>query len=162
MALARPFAHSGRSGRCHQRRDVNVYTGPVRRIVPLFLVAALVILVGVTTVVSLRQSRASASGVRMDIMCTKKVGKAPSSLVLSCADANSKLTALRWTDWGDATAYATGRLTWNDCTPTCVSGHWKGEPVTLWAWRVRDDRYTRLTSNDPRFLTTLTLSSYPP
>lgn len=126
------------------------------------LVVALVILAGVTTAVSLSQSRASAGGVRMDFTCTNKVGEKPSTLVLSCADANSMLTALRWTDWGDATAYATGKVTWNDCTPTCVSGHWKNEPVTLWAWRVRDDRYTRLTSNDPRFLSTITLSSYPP
>jgi hypothetical protein len=110
-------------------------------------VAALVILAGATTAVSLDQSRASTDRVRMDITCTKKMGVKPSSLVLSCADANSMLTAPRWTDWGDATAYATRQVTWNDCTPTCVSGHWKAEPVTLWAWRVRDDRYTRLTSS---------------
>jgi hypothetical protein len=130
--------------------------------IPLLLVVALVILAGVTTAVSLQQSRASTGAVRIDILCTKKVGVKPRSLILSCADANSMLTALRWTDWGDATAYATGQITWNDCTPACVSGHWKARPVTLWAWRLRDDLYTRLTSNDPRRLSTITLSSYPP
>jgi hypothetical protein len=134
----------------------------MRRIVPLVLVGALVVLAGVTSAVSLQQSRALTSAVRMDILCTNKVGVKPSSLVLSCADANSMLKELRWSDWGDATAYATGQITWNDCSPTCVSGHWKAEPVTLWAWRVRDERYTRLTSSDPRRLSTTVLTSYPP
>lgn len=133
----------------------------MRRIIPLLLVVALVILVGVTTAVSLLQSRESNSAIRMDITCTMKVRAQPASLILWCADANSMLTALRWSDWGDATAYATGKISWNDCTPACVSGHWKVRPVTVWAWRVRDGLYTRLTSDDPRLLSTVTLTSYP-
>jgi hypothetical protein len=123
---------------------------------------ALVLLAAAAAAVSLHESSASTGAVRMDLTCTKKLSAQPVSLILSCADANSMLTALHWTDWGDATAYATGQVTWNVCTPTCVSGHWRAEPVTLWAWRVRDNLYTRLTSSDPRFLSTITLSSYPP
>jgi hypothetical protein len=43
---------------------------------------------------------------------------------------------------------------WNDCTPTCVAGHWRSEPVTLWAWDPQNDVYTKLASSDPRLLGT--------
>jgi hypothetical protein len=58
----------------------------------------------------------------------------PSTYIVSCADANSEFTDLHWTGWGDETAYATGTARWNDCTPTCVAGHWRSEPATLWVW----------------------------
>jgi hypothetical protein len=41
---------------------------------------------------------------------------------------------------------------WNDCTPTCVAGDWRSEPVTLWAWDPRNDVYTKLASSDARLL----------
>ncbi len=128
---------------------------------PLLLVAVLVILALATAWLSYDQSRTRGSTVGMVYSCSKKVGTKPNSYVLSCADANSMLASLHWLDWGDATAYATGTAKWNDCTPTCVAGHWKSEPVTVWAWRIRDDRYTRLATSDPRLAATIDLAPYP-
>lgn len=110
---------------------------------------------------SYHQATSARPGVTMIATCTDHASARPKSMVLSCADANSELRALKWTDWGDATAYATGTVAWNDCTPDCAAGHWKSQPVTVWAWRIEDGRYTRLSSNDATYLSTRSLSAYP-
>jgi hypothetical protein len=97
----------------------------------------------------------------MALSCSTKFGSEPTSYVLYCADANAMLSSLKWTAWGDATAYATGVAKWNDCTPTCAAGTWKQQPVTVWAWRIENGKYTRLSSDDPKLLSTITLTSYP-
>jgi hypothetical protein len=63
---------------------------------------------------------------------------------VSCADANTEFTNLHWIDWGAETAYATGEARWNDCTPTCVAGHWHSEPATFWAWDPRREPHLNL------------------
>lgn len=45
----------------------------------------------------------------------------PSSLVVACADAGMALVGLQWTNWGAATAYATGTLQEKQCIPACAS-----------------------------------------
>jgi hypothetical protein len=132
----------------------------VPRVIPLSFVAALVILAGLTTGLSVAQSNSSNS-VTMALSCSSTFGARPTSYVLYCADANALVTSLKWTDWGAATAYATGVAKWNDCTPNCAGGTWKQQAVTVWAWRLENNRYTRLSSSDPKLLSTKTLSSYP-
>ena len=139
----------------------HVYNGRVRRFIPLSIVTVLVVLAGLTTGLSISQSSASGTPVTMALSCSKNVGSKPTSYVLFCADANAMLSSLQWTAWGDATAYATGEAKWNDCTPTCVDGKWKQQSVTVWAWRIENGHYTRLSSSDPKLLSTITLSSYP-
>jgi hypothetical protein len=136
----------------------------VRRQIPYFLLAVLVVLAGVFTIISYDESTASGSSVKILLPCKPlDLSVKPSTFVVSCADANSEFTDLRWTDWGSETAYATGVARWNDCTPTCVDGHWRSEPATLWAWAPRDDRshldghhgvaiYTKVASSDARVL----------
>ena len=131
----------------------------MRRYIPLSFVAALVVLAGLTTGLSIAQSSASTNSVTMALSCSSKVGARPTSFVLFCADANAMVSSLKWTDWGDATAYATGVAKWNDCTPTCVAGKWKQQSVTVWAWRLENNQYTRLSSSDPKLLSTITLST---
>lgn len=55
----------------------------------------------------------------------------PSSVVLACADANTSFTHLHWSSFGGMTAHATGNFTFNDCTPTCVAGHFHSYPVVI-------------------------------
>jgi hypothetical protein len=136
----------------------------MRRNIPFVLVGILVVLAGVFTVLSYRQSTASESSVKLLVPCKAfDLAVKPSTYVVSCADANSEFTDLHWTDWGSETAYATGVAKWNDCTPTCVNGHWRSEPATLWAWNPRPDLphlskfdgltiYTEVTSSDPPIL----------
>jgi len=132
----------------------------VRRSTPATIVAALIVLSLLAAWLSYHQSREHGAKVEMLLSCSTRVGVKPSTYVLSCADANSMLSSLQWTDWGNVTAYATGTARWNDCTPNCAAGHWKSDPVTVWAWRIRDDRYTRLATSDPRFAT-MDLTPYP-
>jgi hypothetical protein len=132
----------------------------VRRQIPFTLLAVLIVLVGVFTVISYNQSRVSGSSVKVLLPCTPDLSVKPSTYVVSCADANSEFTDLHWTDWGSQTAYATGEARWNDCTPTCVAGHWRSQPATVWAWDPRHDLpnlvkfnnvtiYTKLASSSP-------------
>jgi hypothetical protein len=132
----------------------------VRRLIPFSLLAVLVIAAGIFTGLSYHQATASSSA-KILLSCSDKYGVKPTTYVLSCADFNSKFTGLHWTSWGSTTAYATGQARWNDCTPNCASGHWKSESVTLWAWDLKNDRYTRLGSTDPSLLNSETLTPYP-
>jgi hypothetical protein len=45
----------------------------------------------------------------------------PSLLIVTCADAGMVLVHLHWTDWGEASAYATGTLQEERCIPSCAS-----------------------------------------
>lgn len=121
------------------------------------------VLAGLTTVWSYSQSRSVNHAIGIITPCSNTVSREPSRLVASCADANSVLTRLTWSHWGDTTAYATGVATWNDCTPTCVAGHWRSEPVTAWAWDIKNRLYTHLESSDSRFFSSSYLAvAYPP
>ena len=46
----------------------------------------------------------------------------PHEIILTCADANTYVTNIRWSHWSQASANARGTLHWNTCTPTCVAG----------------------------------------
>lgn len=127
---------------------------------PFLLLLVLVVLAAGALVLSYHQAT-SAPPTTMTVTCSNRSAAKPSTLVISCADANSELKDLHWNKWGDATAYATGEAAWNDCTPDCAAGTWKHEPVTVWAWRIVDGRYTRLASSDPRVLTSMKLEPYP-
>lgn len=130
----------------------------MRRLIPFSLLAVLVLWAGVFTVISYRQSRDSGSSIQLPVSCgSGQLDVKPTTFVLSCADDNSEFTDLHWTGWGGETAYATGEARWNDCTPTCVDGHWRSRAVTLWAWDPRNGSYTKLGSSDSHLLSTETL-----
>jgi hypothetical protein len=133
----------------------------VRRLTPFTILAVLIVLSLVTVGISYHESNTHPTGVSITFSCSKKMGQQPTSYVLFCADANAEFTHLSWQDWGEATAYGTGIARWNDCTPNCAAGTWKSQPVTVWAWRIRDHHYTRLSSSDPKLLTTIAVKSYP-
>lgn len=59
----------------------------------------------------------------------------PSSLVLTCADANDVLAHLHWVSWAPAAAFATGIEQINDCTPDCAAGKFINYPVLVNLWR---------------------------
>jgi hypothetical protein len=132
----------------------------VRRLIPFSLLAVLTVAAAVFFGLSLSEATAKSSATIL-LSCSDKYGAEPSTYVLSCADFNSKFTDLHWTSWGSATAYASGEARWNDCTPNCASGHWKSESVTVWAWDLKNDHYTRLGSTDSSLLTSEALKPYP-
>jgi hypothetical protein len=96
--------------------------------------------------------------------CTTKSSSAPSSIVLTCADANTVVKDLHWTNWGSATATATGVGSWNTCTPDCAGGTWKSAAVTIRAYRLRGDHYTRVNGSNSSLFGSgpFVATSYPP
>lgn len=80
--------------------------------------------------------------------CSSQSLSEPSTLILTCADANTLVKELHWKNWGSPTATATGIGSWNDCTPDCASGKWKSAPVTISAYRIRGGHYTRVNGSN--------------
>ena len=72
----------------------------------------------------------------------------PGNIVFG-ADGGIWARYLRWQHWNGKSAYATGRLWFNTCDPTCSAGHYKKYRASVNLWRVRDHSkqpyYTRLT-----------------
>lgn len=132
----------------------------MRRLIPFSLLAILIIAAAAFTVLSYHQATAPSSA-KIVLSCSNKYGAKPTTYVVACADYNAKFTDLHWTSWGSPTAFATGEARWNDCTPNCVSGHWKKVSATLWAWDLKDGHYTRLGSSDAALLTSEVLKPYP-
>jgi ribosomal protein S27AE len=58
---------------------------------------------------------------------------APHTITLACGDGNRYLHGLTWSHWGTSLATGTGTLTWNTCTPNCVSGSFVSRHVTFHA-----------------------------
>ncbi|WP_020660022.1 hypothetical protein [Amycolatopsis benzoatilytica] len=75
--------------------------------------------------------------------CGKYVVK-PSSLILTCADANTVLDDLHWSGWGSATAHATGTLRENDCAPDCADGKVVSVRTEVTVSGLSDGHYDRL------------------
>lgn len=57
----------------------------------------------------------------------------PSSLTLSCSDANEGLSGLTWVAWGSSVASASGMYVVNSCDPSCADGTPISAPVHLTA-----------------------------
>jgi hypothetical protein len=117
----------------------------MRKLIPYLILGALTVLAGGAALLSWHQSDEPVGLSMYD--CNSQGLVAPSNFVLTCADANTLLKNLHWTDWNKSTAYATGIASWNDCTPDCVSGTWHSAPITVYAYRVRDGHYTRMNSH---------------
>ncbi len=66
--------------------------------------------------------------------CTGRAVLEPSTLTLSCADANSALTTTRWSAWGTTSARGVTTFAVNPCTPNCASSplrYFRGATVIL-------------------------------
>lgn len=55
----------------------------------------------------------------------------PHEIVLTCADANTYVSNITWSNWSASSAHAKGTLHWNTCTPTCVEGTHKSKGITF-------------------------------
>ena len=77
--------------------------------------------------------------------CAAHAQVKPSGLTLYCGDAGDFLAKLRWSDWGAATARASGVEVTNTCKPNCAAGNAVSKPVRVTASGLRGGRYTTLT-----------------
>ena len=62
--------------------------------------------------------------------CTKSQVR-PATIILACADDNLSLTHLRWKNFGQETAHASGLYHVNDCTPDCAAGRFRSYAVLI-------------------------------
>jgi hypothetical protein len=84
--------------------------------------------------------------------CGFKPVVAPSTFVITCADAGIGVQDLHWTSWTPNLASGYGTLWENDCTPDCAEGHFHYYPSLEVLWGSvavkgypADRRYTELT-----------------
>lgn len=72
----------------------------------------------------------------------------PRFILIACGDGGLVLNNLRWSSWSNAGARATGEAVVNDCTPSCVAGHFHTYRATVRLARPRACRdrlyFTRL------------------
>ena len=67
--------------------------------------------------------------------CSGQRQTRPSSMILTCADANDALTALHWVSWAASQAFGTGTEKVNSCTPDCADGTFVSYPALITLWR---------------------------
>ena len=77
------------------------------------------------------------SGVPVVVNCQQKTQVRPGSIILACADGNAYAGSLKWTAWGSSSALAGGTYAFNDCTPTCLSGHGHTVAALVVLWGAR-------------------------
>jgi hypothetical protein len=67
--------------------------------------------------------------------CSGQQQNRPSSLVLTCADANDTLTAVSWVSWANNFAFGLGTEKVNTCTPDCADGKLVSYSALITLWR---------------------------
>jgi len=65
--------------------------------------------------------------------CNNDAEVAPSG-ISNCGDGAAGLTGLHWTSWTSHLASGYGTYFLNDCTPTCVGGHFHTYPALVALW----------------------------
>lgn len=77
---------------------------------------------------------ASAAGPKFVLLgCDNDAEVAPSG-ISNCGDGAAGLTRLHWTSWTSHLASGYGTYFLNDCTPTCVAGHFHTYPALVALW----------------------------
>ena len=88
--------------------------------------------IGTTVSASIAGNQAGSTVV---VSCSGQQQNRPSSMVLTCADANDALTTLHWASWADGQAFGTGTEKVNTCTPDCADGKLVSYPALITLWR---------------------------
>jgi hypothetical protein len=103
-----------------------------------------------TSVPAVQATRHVRAPVLVDCLFRPKIR--PADFVLACGDGNSRLTSLRWSHWGTASARAVGVNWLNDCKPYCAAGRFHAYPVIVrldhprpWKKRPQLSHYGRMT-----------------
>jgi hypothetical protein len=65
--------------------------------------------------------------------CDNHAEVAPAGIT-NCGDGAAGLTGLHWTSWTSHLASGYGTYYLNDCTPTCVGGHFHAYPALVDLW----------------------------
>lgn len=55
----------------------------------------------------------------------------PASIGIACGDGGVLLRKLKWSTWTSAHATGEGQYAINDCSPSCVNGHFRSYPIEV-------------------------------
>jgi hypothetical protein len=100
--------------------------------------------------------------------CQQNVYK-PRSITVACADANFRLTQIKWTSYGATSASGTARARIDTCDPNCVSGTFRTYPAKVSLSKVKQcgdvPQFTRLavtfTGTRPKGFTRVETQTFP-
>jgi hypothetical protein len=62
----------------------------------------------------------------------------PSTVIVTCADANFRVRGISWSSWTGQEATGRGTALVNDCDPNCAAGTFRRYPIRLRAFRPRE------------------------
>jgi hypothetical protein len=62
--------------------------------------------------------------------CTNPTYK-PTQIIVTCADANTVLKGIKWSDYGSDSAEGAGTASVNACDPNCAAGKFQQFPATV-------------------------------
>ncbi|MEW2069810.1 hypothetical protein [Streptomyces sp. NPDC007346] len=82
--------------------------------------------------------------------CEGKLLSEPATLLLACGDGGALLSDLIWTNWGEPTASARGRLSQRICEPNCANGSEAHSPATVTVSGPVGGRYTLMRIRAPQ------------
>ena len=74
------------------------------------------------------------TGVPVVVNCAQQTQVRPGTFVLACGDGNASVDSLNWSAWGASSALASGVSGFDDCTPSCVTGHVHTFPALIVLW----------------------------
>jgi hypothetical protein len=80
-------------------------------------------------------AQATATVTPVIVRCGAVGQRHPGEYWLTCAGTGAQLTGLQWASWGLSSAFAAGRITVNDCVPSCVGGTGHAFPALVALWR---------------------------
>ncbi len=84
--------------------------------------------------VVLAGSASAASGQVVLVNCHGDGQVRPAGYDIGCMPSNELVVGLTWTSWR-STAFGSGILKVNDCTPTCAQGSYVKYPILVVLWR---------------------------
>ena len=95
------------------------------------LTASALLAAAILAIAAFAMSASAASPMKIT-NCNKTASK-PTTLTLTCGDANTYLKGLSWSSFGGSTAKAKGTFVIDLCKPNCASGKNASYPVSLTA-----------------------------
>ena len=74
---------------------------------------------------------ASASSGHRYVTDCNKIKDRPSSITITCGDANAAMINIHWDAFGGTQAHGSGKFAYNDCRPSCAGGSGRTTPATI-------------------------------
>lgn len=82
--------------------------------------------------------------------CKQQSVTQPTQFILACGDGTTSLTGLHWSNWGAATATATGVYETVVCTPNCAAGAERSYPATVSLTGLSGGMYAEMSISAPK------------